>query len=110
MARGNAPRWIRMMKDYGIERPAAGQAATQPASRKPRPPQRDRRRATTGAARKRHPGAGERKPADAVQPRHSWGTGGVCPSVEMFHAKYRPHPCPEQSHFKTLARAPLRVG
>ena len=31
MARGNAPRWIRMMKDYGIERPAAGQAATQPA-------------------------------------------------------------------------------
>ena len=31
MARRNAPRWIRMMKDYGIEHPAAGQAATQPA-------------------------------------------------------------------------------
>ena len=40
-----------------------------------------------GAARKRHPGAGERKPADAVHPRHSWGTDEVCPSVEMFHAK-----------------------
>ena len=31
MARRNAPRWIRMMKEYGIEHPAAGQAATQPA-------------------------------------------------------------------------------
>ena len=31
MARRNAPRWIRMMKAYGIEQPAAGQAATQPA-------------------------------------------------------------------------------
>lgn len=31
MARRNAPRWIRMMKEYSIEYPAAGQAATQPA-------------------------------------------------------------------------------
>ena len=31
MARRNAPRWIRMMTDYRIEYPAAGQAATQPA-------------------------------------------------------------------------------
>ena len=31
MARRNAPRWIRMMKDCSIEYPAAGQAATQPA-------------------------------------------------------------------------------
>ena len=40
-----------------------------------------------GAARERHPGAGERNPADAVQSGRSWGTGEVCPSVEMFHAK-----------------------
>ena len=31
MARKNAPRWIRMMKDCGIEYPAAGQAAAKPA-------------------------------------------------------------------------------
>ena len=31
MARRNAPCWIRMMKEYGIKYPAAGQAATQPA-------------------------------------------------------------------------------
>ena len=31
MACGNAPRLIRMMTDCGIECPAAGQAATQPA-------------------------------------------------------------------------------
>ena len=31
MARRNAPRWIRMMKEYGIAPPGAGQAATQPA-------------------------------------------------------------------------------
>ena len=29
--RKRQPRWIRMMKDYGIEYPDAGQAATQPA-------------------------------------------------------------------------------
>ena len=31
MARRNAPRWIRMMTDYGIEYPPAGRAATQSA-------------------------------------------------------------------------------
>ena len=31
MTRRNAPRWIRMMKEYSIEYPPAGQAATQPA-------------------------------------------------------------------------------
>ena len=68
------------MEDCSLEHPAAGQAATRPAWRKPGPPQRDRQRATTGAARERHPGSGERRPADAVQPRHSWGTGEVCPT------------------------------
>ena len=28
MTRRNAPRWIRMMKDYGIEQPATGQVVT----------------------------------------------------------------------------------
>ena len=49
------------MRDSGIKHPAAGQVATQPTWRKPRPPRRDRRRAATVTARKRHPGAGERK-------------------------------------------------
>ena len=31
MARRNAQRWIRVMKECGIEHPAAGQAATRPA-------------------------------------------------------------------------------
>ena len=32
--------------------------------------------------RRRRPGAGERQPADAVQPRHSWGPGELRPRVE----------------------------
>ena len=40
-----------------------------------------------GAARKRNPDSGARKPADAVQPRRSWGWGEECNRQEKFHAK-----------------------
>lgn len=51
------------MGDCSLEHPAARQAATRPAWRKP--PLRN------GTARERHSGSGERRPTDAVQPRHS---------------------------------------
>ena len=46
-----------------------------------------------GGARERNPGSGERRPADADQPRHSWGMLGVFSTGEMFHAEYGSHPC-----------------
>ena len=48
--------------------------------------------ARTGVARERHPGSGERQPADAVRPRYGWGRVEVRPAEEKFHAKYGPHP------------------
>ena len=58
-------------------------------SRRPRPPAPSCSPAGhNGAARERHPGSGERKPASAVQPEYSWGPVEVCSTGEMFHAKY----------------------
>ena len=45
-----------------------------------------------GGARERHPGAGERKFADAVRPRHSWGTVGVCPAEEKVSCQISAFP------------------
>ena len=40
--------------------------------------------AETGAVRERHPGSGDRKPADAVRPRQSRGAGGFAQRKKSF--------------------------
>ena len=57
-----------LTKDCGIEHPAAGQAATRPAWRDPRPPQRDRQRAARGPPAEAIPALESERPQTPFTP------------------------------------------